>query len=292
MSRFAPRALRFALFAVAAAAHAAEPAKIQFTVLGVPVDTAEVVVVFDAGAAPAANYDDPAPPPPAAAAPAAAVPADQPNAVPGQGARRRRFGGGNASVALPAPTRAAIAAMGQPSVTLTANVPPADNYQARVVALGRGDPFPAVLASGRLAALKFAAGETMPLQVTLRAPEVKLAPTNPATVTPGAHYRLSGTITDAAHALGTKNRMRIWISEGVAPTQNFSGTQTSTIDVTASGDDVAFTFELVAPSRATTLYYQVGELPPDFTRPDGRQAAFVVLPDLSSGAKPLALRVQ
>jgi hypothetical protein len=281
--------LWFAAAMVAAQLRAADLAKVEVTVDQIPASASEIVVVFDAGAAPAAGYDDvaAAAPPPVAAAVAPADPAQNP--APPQ--RRRRFGG-NAAPALPPPTRVAFATHGATQTTLTASVPPGENYQARVIAIDGDGPFPTVLASGRVGALKLTANDSPPLQVSLRTPELKLASTTPASVAPGAAYTLAGTITDAAHALGAKNRMRVWISEGQPPTANFAGVQTSTIDVTPNGDDVNFSFELTAPKRATTLYFQFGELPPDFARADGRQAAFLVLPDLSRGAKALELTVK
>jgi hypothetical protein len=288
---------RLAVFLVlSCAAFAADTAKIDLTVTGIPANATEVVVVFDAGSAPAAGYDDAAPvvvPPPAAPAVPVAAPADPaapaPAAAPVAPPRRRR---GNAGPALPPPTRASVTVKGATTATLSANVPVGENYQARVLALRGSDSFPSVLAGGRLTALKLTPNATLPLDVALKAPALQLAPGTPTTVAPGARFTLAGTLTDAAHALGTKNRMRVWISEGAPPTANFAGRQVSTIDVTTTGADIAFSFELTAPTRPTTLYLQFGELPADFARADGQQAAFVVLPDVAAGAKPLELRVQ
>ena len=122
-------------------------------------------------------------------------------------------------------------------------------------------------------------------------PRLALAPATPASVKANEHYILAGTITDDAEFLGTKNRMRVWFSSGAPPAANYDGAQTSTVIVTSQGDTIAFTFELTAPKDPTTLYFQLGEVSPDFARKDGSQAAFLVLPDLSLGAKPLTLQV-
>jgi hypothetical protein len=195
-------------------------------------------------------------------------------------------------VALPPPTRAVVSVKAATTATIIAEVPVAETYQARVIALNDNSTFPAVLAGGHVGELKLTAKAPTVLNVSVRAPQLKLAPDNPTMVKAGAPFTLAGTVSDSARSLGTKNRMRVWISEGRAPVTNYAGTQTSTIEVTTKGGDATFRFDLVAPTHATTLYYQFGEIPTDFASSDGRQAPFVVVPDLSAGAVPLSLRVE
>jgi hypothetical protein len=294
----------------ALAAVASEPVPVSVNVSDIPPGTTQLVLLID-GATPRAapNYEDLNPPPAPAAAAAAANPVQQvlqqvqpaaPNAPAAAAAaapadpqqqfqRRRRMMA--ATPAVPS-VREAIDPQGSPTATVRASVPPGDSYQARVVALRGKDTFPSVIAGGRIDLLKVSAENPTPLQVALKTPSLKLSADTPQTVAPGAPYRIAGTITDGARALGTKNRMRVWVSEGTPPTANYAGQQISTVDVTTDGDDVNFNFELTAPKQPTTLYFQVGELPPDFAASDGHQAPFVVLPDLGAGAKPLALKVE
>jgi hypothetical protein len=108
----------------------------------------------------------------------------------------------------------------------------------------------------------------------------------------GAKFTLAGRITDAAQSLGAKNRMRVWISENAPPEKNHAGTQISTVDVIANGDDVEFSFNLTAPKTPGTLFLQFGDIPPDFVRDDGSQAPLFVLPDLVAGSNALQVRVE
>jgi hypothetical protein len=293
------------------AAIAAEPVPVSVNVSDIPPGTSQLVLLID-GATPRAapNYEDLNPPPAAAAQPAQPNPVQQvlqqvqpaaPNAPAAAAAaaapadpqqqfqRRRRMAA--AAPVVPS-VREAIDPQGSTTATVRASVPPGDSYQARVVALRGKDTFPSVVAGGRIDLLKVSADGAAPLQVALKTPSLKLADDTPRSVAPGGHYRIAGTITDGARALGTKNRMRVWLSEGTPPTANYAGRQISTVDVTTEGDDVNFSFELTAPKERTTLYFQFGELPSDFAAADGHQAPFVVLPDLGAGAKPLALKVE
>ena len=190
------------------------------------------------------------------------------------------------------PVRRTVVPNGANSVNLDVPVPAGENYQVRVVALRGANPFPAVVAGGRASAIEVSAETSSPIAVALTAPQLKLSLENPASVAPGVHYTLAGTITDAAGSLGQKNRMRIWLSVGTPPHENFAGAQVSTVDVKADGDDVTFSLALTAPAEPTTLYFQFGEVPNDFARSDGTQAAYLVLPNLAAGEAPLALRVQ
>lgn len=287
---------------------AAEPGTIAIAVSHIPADATEIVAVVDTIAPTPVDYEDPtapiaAPPSPAnptqpaakadspaqkSAAPAAKA---DPAAAKGEAPRRRRGRFANAALAFP-PARHAVATNGATSLTVTAPVPAGDNYQVRVVALRGEGAFPTVLAGGRLSGLKVTAENVLSVAVALNAPKLELAADNPASVAPGAHYTLAGTITDAANCLGAKNRMRVWMSVDAPPRENFAGAQISTIDVKTDGDEVAFSFPLTAPATAGTLYFQFGELPADFARSDGTQAAFLVLPNLAAGDAPLTLRVE
>lgn len=279
---------------------AAESSTLDLVVKGIPANAVEIVATIATAAPPAAGYDDPPPPPATALVPAvkldAAAPAavDPAAATPEQRQRGRRGGrGGRAGTTAPAPaSRHAVVTNGASSVTLHAAVPVGENYSVRVVALQGDGSFPIVLAGGNISALKIPAGKNTDAEVSLQPPTLKLDPANPASVAPGARFTLAGVVTDAAQALGTKNRMRIWISQGAPPRENFAGTQTSTTLVTTKGNDVSFSFDLTAPKEPTTLYFQFGEIPTDFAREDGKQAPFLVLPNLGTGASALQLRVE
>lgn len=302
----------FALWLAANAfgANAPTAVPLELEVRNIPAGTTEIVVLLDGairppgpeyndGAAPvaapaAANAPlqqvlqqvQPTPANPAAQAAAAAAPAP---AAPEQ---RRRRGRGPAGPPPPPTLRESLDPKGATTATLKANLPVADGYQARVIALRGDGAFPTLVAGGRIDQVKINTQQPAPLAVSLQAPTLRPDPQNPTTVKRGALYQLRGVVADPARALGTRNRMRVWITEGAAPTKNFSGAQTTTVDVTTEGDDVTFTFDLKAPDQPGTLYYQFGELPPDFARADERQAPFIALPDLNAGGKPLALRVE
>jgi hypothetical protein len=303
---------------------------IDTLVSGIPAGASEVVVVIEPAAAPPApDYQDPAqqaaPPkadntvqqkqedvikqlqPPAAADPQAPAPAAQPQAQaaadaqngaagrPGQRqalrGRRGRGGIGAATVTVE-PIRDSVKTKGATSVTVHSTVPVGANYRVRVVAIKGDDPFPTVVAGGKTIGVKVEADKIASTSVSLLSPVLKLADDHPATVAANAHFKLAGTITDPSSFLGTKTRMRVWLSAGRPPAANYDGTQVSTVDVTIKDDIVSFNFDLTAPKDPTTLYFQLGEVSPDFARKDGSQAAFLVLPDLSIGANPLQLRVE
>lgn len=309
----------FSFLLGAVSAVAADSVPVEVRVRDIPANATQVVLLIDGATQRAApNYEDLNPPPAAANAAAAAnaqpnqvqqvvrqvTPADpakaaaaaaaaplSPEEVQQQQQQQRRRRMTMAAPALPS-VREAVETKGSTTATLRASVPAGDGYQARVVALRGDETFPAVIAGGRIETLKVGAEAGAPLEVTLKAPSLQLDPATPKTVAPGARYKISGTITDGARALGTRSRMRVWISEGTAPTANYAGRQVTSVDVTPKGDDVAFNFELTAPKNPTTLYFQFGELPGDFARADNRQAPFIVLPDLSSGGSPLQIRVE
>lgn len=280
---------------------AAAQSTIEVVVKGVPSDASEVVVVADIVQAPSSEYEDaPAVVAPAAnqiptvaAAPvlaqipgAGVAPAPAAAPAPEQPRRRRRQ-----VVASPI-VRTAVPVNGASSITARVTVAEGENYQVRALALRGSDAAPTMMAGGRVGGLKVSAEQSANTAIALQAPVLTLSSANPAVVAPGARYTLAGTIKDAAQSLGTKSRMRVWISEGAPPQANYTGVQTSTVDVTLKGEEIAFQFDLVAPKQATVLYYQFGELPGDFARTDGTQAPFLVLPDIASGAKPLQLRVE
>ncbi len=285
-------------------AAAAAPTPLEIVVRDIPAGTREVVVLLDAAIRPPGpEYIEPAIPvapavaatapttaplqqviqqvPTAAAAPNAAAPAAE------EPRRRRRTVTGPVIV----PQRH-LATVSGTSATVRTTLPLSDGYQARVIALRSDDAFPTVLAAGRIDQVKVDANSPAPLSISLIPPTLKLAPTTPTSVSPGATYKLAGTIVDAGRALGTKNRMRVWISAGTPPKMNYAGTQTSTVEVTTTDDDIYFTFELTAPAKPTTLYFQFGEIPSDFAAADGAPAPFLVLPNIGAGAKPLELVVQ
>ncbi|HWA08584.1 MAG TPA: hypothetical protein VG838_03870 [Opitutaceae bacterium] len=286
---------------------------IDTVVNGIPAGASEVIVAIDTvSAAAPADYEDPAQqaaaaqkeqpilPLPAAqpAAAAAADPAAKDGTAPAPAAgqrrgRRGRFGGAGAGGAASTATyRTAVDAKGATSLTVHTEVPAGTNYRVRAVAIKGSDPFPTVLAGGKATGLKVEADKVANTSVLLTAPVLKLAAESPTTVAAGASYTLIGTITDPSSFLGSKTRMRVWFSSGSPPAANYDGVQVSTVKVTMKEDLVTFNFDLTAPKQATTLYFQLGEVSPDFVRKDGSQAAFLVLPDLSTGAKPLQLRVE
>ena len=286
-----------------ALALAAEPSRIALTVSQIPAGATEVVALIDVVAPPPApDYPDPAAPaptpapvvpPPDAKAASPAAPKGEPGpAAKGDQPRGRRGRRGMNAAPVFSPMRRAVVPSGANSVSLDVPVPAGENYQVRVVALRGSNPFPPVVAGGRASAIKVSAETSAPIAIALTAPQLKLSPKNPASVAPGAHYTLAGTLTDAAGSLGQKNRMRVWMSVGTPPRENFAGAQVSTIDVKADGDDVTFSIALTAPAEPTTLYFQFGEVPNDFARADGTQAAYLVLPNLAAGEAPLTLRVQ
>jgi len=288
------RAFVFVVQSTAAFAASADSAvPLELVVRDVPAGTTEIVVLLDAAVRAAGpGYDDPNAGAPLQPAIQSAATVGDPNAAAAGQEPPRRRRRNQAAPAVPLETlRHSVTPRGA-TASLSTTLPLAEGYQARVLALRGDGNFPTLLATGRLDQVKIDAAKPAPLEVSLRAPAVKLAADSPASVAPGARYKLAGTITDGGRALGTKNRMRVWISEGTLPNANRAGTQTSTIDVTTNGDDVTFSFDLVAPARPTTLYYQFGEIPTDFARADGRQAPYVMLPDLSAGAKPLELIVK
>ena len=265
-----------------------------------PAADAPVAAAPAANQPPAAAADPAQPPPAAAAAPAdpalakAAAPAAPAPAPAAFGQRRGRRGGAGGMAgggSTFTPVRTATPTKGATELTLHSDVPAGDNYQIRVIAIGGDGNFPSVLAGGHVRSIKVAADTVTPEQLALTPPKLTLNPALPATVAAGTHYKISGIFTDAAEALGTKTRMRVWVSQGTPPAENYAGAQISTVDVTIKDDDVAFNFDLIAPAAPTTLYLQFGELPPDFVRADNRQAPFLVLPDLSRKAAPLALAV-
>ena len=285
-----------------ALALAAEPNRIALTISQIPAGATEVVALIDVVAPPPApDYPDPAAPAPApvvapldakAAPPAAQKGGDPAPAAKGDQPRGRRGRRGMNGAPAFSPVRRAVVPSGANSISLDVPVPAGENYQVRVVALRGSNPFPAIIAGGRASAIKVSAETSSSIAIALTAPQLKLSPENPASVAPGAHYTLAGTITDAADSLGQKNRMRVWLNIGTPPRENFAGAQVSTIDVKADGDDVTFNIALTAPAEPTTLYFQFGEVPNDFARTDGTQAAYLVLPNLAAGEAPLTLRVQ
>lgn len=188
--------------------------------------------------------------------------------------------------------RSAVETKGATSVTVHTDVPAGANYRVRAVAIKGDGTFPSVLAGGRATGIKVEADQVASTPVLLTAPVLKLAADQPKSVTAGAAYTLSGTITDPSSFLGSKERMRVWFSSGKPPAANYDGVQVSTVKVTSKEDVLTFTFDLTAPKEPTTLYFQLGEVSPDFVRKDGTQAAFLVLPDLSAGGQPLQLRVE
>lgn len=181
---------------------------------------------------------------------------------------------------------------GGSSVTVPVEVPAGKHYRIRAVALKGDGMYPSVLAGGLVTNIDVEAGQPTEAQISVAAPKIELAPVTPASVAAGASFKLSGTITDPAGVLGTKNRMRVWVSPGSPLKENYAGTQTSTTDVTTDGQAIAFHFDLTAPAEATTLYFQFGEISNEFVREDRRQAPFLVAPDFSAGAQPLAIRVE
>lgn len=310
-----------ALFAPALALSAATTG-IDTVVTGIPAGASEVVVAIDTvSAAPAPDYEDPAQPaaqkeqppllqlPPAPPAPAAApvdpaVAQQPPQAQPAQpqragqqaGQRRGRRGragaGGAGMAAATATYRTAVETRGAASMTVHTDVPAGANYRVRAVAIKGENPFPTVLAGGKATGVKVEADRVASVPVLVTAPVLKLASDSPASVVAGSSYTLTGTITDPSSFLGTKSRMRVWFSNGKPPAANYEGVQVSTVKVTMKDDVVTFDFDLTAPKEPTTLYFQLGEVSPDFVRKDGTQAAFLVLPDLSAGASALQLRVE
>ncbi len=294
-----------------------ENSGIDTVVNGIPTGASQIAVAIDVVAPPAAaEYDDPAqqaavqqqqvlqqlpPPQPAAAVAAAAAP--QPAAAPAaapqagqrQGLRGRRgrpggFGAGPVTVSPSYLT--AVPTHGATSLTVHTNVAAGSNYRVRVVAIKGDGPFPTVLGGGKTAGIKAEADQVAHASVLVTAPMLKLAADNPSAVAAGSHYTLAGTITDPSSFLGTKSRMRVWLNDGTPPAANYDGVQVSTVKVTMKDDDVTFTFDLTAPKKPTTLYFQLGEVSPDFASKDGSQAAFLVVPDLSAGASALQLKVE
>lgn len=188
--------------------------------------------------------------------------------------------------------RNAVETKGATSVTIHTEVPAGTNYRVRAVAIKGDGSFPSVLAGGKATGVKVEADQVASTPVLLTAPVLKLAADQSTAVTAGSAYTLSGTITDPSSFLGSKERMRVWFSSGKPPSANYDGVQVSTVKVTSKEDVLTFTFDLTAPKESTTLYFQLGEVSPDFVRKDGTQAAFLVLPDLSTGGQPLQLRVE
>lgn len=291
---------------------------IDVVVNGIPATASEIVVVVDTVAPMATpSYDEPAAPPAAPATPApqavadlvqAAAPAPAVGAAPaapaqpagdpaaaGQRRRGRRGGAGGAGFgAAPAtpPFRQAVATAGATTVTAHIARPAGDNYRVRAIAIGQDGSLPAVLAGGQAAGIKLTAEKAAPVALDLKSPALKLSPDNPTSVAAGSKFTLAGKITDAARSLGAKNRMRVWISENTPPDKNRAGTQISTVEVTAKDDDVDFAFSLTAPKNPGTLYFQFGEIPPDFARDDGTQAPLLVLPDLRAGGSVPQLKIE
>jgi len=290
-----------------------ENSGIDTVVTGIPAGASQIAVAIDVVAPPAApEYDDATQPaaaqqqvlqqlPPQAAAAAvapqpAAGQAAAAGAVPQAGQRRGRRGrpgGFGAGPAVVSPSYlTAIPTKGAASLTVHMSVAAGSNYRVRVVAIKGDGPFPSVLGGGKTAGIKAEADKIAQASVLVTAPVLKLAAGNRAIVAAGSHYTLSGTITDPSSFLGTKTRMRVWLNEGSAPAANYDGVQVSTVNVTMKDDDITFNFDLTAPKNPTTLYFQLGEVSPDFASRDGSQAAFLILPDLSAGASPLQLKVE
>ncbi len=301
-----------------ATAFTAESGGIDVVVNDIPPGASEVVVVVDtATPPPPSDYQDPAAAPATPPLPktieqirAQAAPADpavdpaakaQPAAADAAGAPRRRRGGAGragrggrggfgAPVAIP-PVRQAVETGGASSVTVHVARAAGENYRVRAIAMGDDGRLPAVLAGGHADRVKVAASQMAPVALRLKSPVLKLSPANPSAVAAGERFTLAGTITDAAQCLGTKNRMRVWLSENSPLAANHAGTQTSTVDVTTNGNDIEFTFNLTAPKTPGTLFFQFGEVPPDFAREDGTQAPLLVLPNLATGASALQLPI-
>ncbi len=273
---------------------------IDTVVSGIPVGASEVVVAIDTvNVMPAPEYEEPAPAaakkepalPVAAAAQDPAKPAP-PEAQGQRRGRRGRGGFGQAMVIASPIFRNAVETKGATSLTVHTEVPAGVNYCVRVVAIKGDGSFPSVLAGGRTLGVKVDADQMASTQVLLTAPVLKLAEDHPTAVAAGSAYTLTGTIIDPSNFLGAKGRMRVWFSTGKPPAANYDGVQVSTVNVTTKDDVVTFNFDLKAPKDPTTLYFQLGEVSPDFVRKDGTQAAFLVLPDLSAGAQPLQLKVE
>jgi hypothetical protein len=258
---------------------------LETTVTRVPADATALVFVVDVVAPPEApSYDDAQPPPPAPPAPQAPKAAADPTAAaqqPPQPQQRRRR---NLNAAKPPPAVRTEMKLSSPASTVTwrTSAPTGDNVRIRVVAVKGDAAFPLVIASGKIVGLTTTDTST-PVSVALTPSTLKLAPDVPQTVAPGAKFILAGTITDPGSFLGTKNRLRVWLSPGTPPAADRAGTQISTIDVTTKDDDVTFAFELTAPSEPGALYYQFGEVSADFARADGSQAPFLMLPAAGAG---------
>lgn len=274
---------------------------VEATVTGLPAGTTELLFYLDVQEAveapgygePAAAAPAPAPAalpvaiPPAAGQPAAPAAAPAAPDAAAQQQRRRR-----GPTKPPFNARGSAKPNGTEPVKWSVAAPAGANYRIRVAAIKGDGTFPVVIAGGKATGLKVEADKTTSAAITLAAPSLQLDAANPATVTAGAHFKLAGVVKDPGSFLGTKNRMRVWMSPGKAPTANQAGTQVSTVEVETKDDDVRFTIELTAPKEPGPLFVQFGEVSLDFNRPDGKQVPFMVLPDLTAGGKPIELKVE
>lgn len=292
-----------ALLSTAALLRAAESA-VEATVTGFPAGTTELLFFVDVmEAVEGPGYGDAAP----VAAAAAPVAAPLPVAIPPTAGQPAVAAAAAPAAAAPAPAapaprrnrgpvKPAFTARGSAkptgdSVTWSMAAPAGTNYRVRVVAIKGDGTFPVVVAGGRATGLKIDAEKTTAAKIALAAPSLTLSADNPTTVAAGSHFKLAGVVKDPGNFLGTKNRMRVWLSPGKAPAANQAGTQISTVDVETKDDEVKFAIELTAPKEQGPLFVQFGEVSPDFARPDGKQVPFIVLPDLTAGGKPVELKV-
>ena len=177
--------------------------------------------------------------------------------------------------------RNSTATNGATSLVLRSGLPAGNGYRVRVVAIRGSGTFPSVVAGGKAAGVNVAANAIVMANVSLTAPTLTLAGSNPTAVSPGATFVIAGSITDSANFLDGSTTLRMWTNTGTAPTTNTVGTQNYIFNLSKSGDIYSFSFSLTAPPTSTVLYYQIGENRSPFDRSDGTQASFLVLPDLS-----------
>ena len=177
--------------------------------------------------------------------------------------------------------RNSTATNGATSLVLRTGLPAGNGYRVRVIATRGSGIFPSVVAGGKAAGVNVTANVLTTTAITLSAPSLNLASSNPASVSSGTTFTIAGSITDPANFLDGRTTLRMWTNTGTSPTTNIVGTQNYSYGLTKSGDNYAFSFNLTAPPISTVLYYQIGDNGSAFDRSDGTQAPFLVLPDLS-----------
>ena len=147
-----------------------------------------------------------------------------------------------------------------------------------------------MVAGGKALGILVAGGQLTVAAIGLAAPTLTVDPTNPTSVAPASPVTLRWTIHDPSHFLEGAGGMRLWWTTD-ATAGNATGVQVAGSLSGSVGDNFSYMATFTAPSGASTLHYQFGEVSQAFNNLDGLVFPFLVLPDRNTGASRLALSV-